>query len=184
MSPQLIEPLDGVKLQQKIMNYYKKYPSKFKPTDTEYLYKSGDNYNGYYIFLRDNRIDYFVRYKAVKNISKKSMRQVLVQRFRYDYKSIGIPKKVFFDYLLHTFSGIISDTQQTQEGKKFWEGAVYDAINNKDQYNVYIIDKRKSSNNITNITNITSHDQFAEIVDDIWGSSKLFQYILIAIELK
>lgn len=179
-SPQIVLPLNSTYNEKYVNDYYQNNKSKFKPTNTEYLLKSGDIHNGYYMFVRNNKVDYFAKYEAINNIlNKKMLKQVLVERFGIDYKSVGIPKKVFFDYLLPTFGGIASDKEQTYDGKRFWEGAIHDAIDDV-KYSVYVIDKRHSPNKTTKIE---SQEQFDSIVNDVWGNKYFFQYILLSITL-
>lgn len=184
MSPQNIDALDLDRYQQGIKDYYKKNKSKFKPTYTKNLLKSGDDHNGYYIFIKEDVIYYFVRYKSLSysNLSNnRMMRQVLVQRFNSSTASVGIPKIVFFDYLLPTFGTIVTDTEQTADGKRFWMSAVVEALNNPSKYEVYIFDRSNVKNSVIKINSL---EHFETFENTIWGDSEMFKYKLIAISLK
>lgn len=183
MSPQLIAPLDTSVHQKEITSYYNANKSKFLPTNTEYLYKSGNDHNGYYIFIKDDTIDYFVKYKAIsyQNIlNGRMLRQVLVERFGHTIFSAGIPKEVFFDYLLPTFGSIITDTQQTVDGKKFWENAIHYALKNLNKYSIYVVDKKSSSHIAIKINSLK---EFGVLVEHIWGTNECFKYMLVVIVL-
>lgn len=175
--PMLIDPLDSSDLQKESQEYWNKNKSRFKPTDTEYLYKSGDDHNGYFMFVVNDEVEYFVKFKDVRNIiDQKVTRQVLVHRNKSGVLSAGIPKIVFFDYLIPMFGGIVTDTQQTYNGKRFWEGVATDALKQPNKYDVYIVNR--SSKEIVKLTN---QKHFNDNVKNIWGDSRLFEYILIAI---
>lgn len=175
--PMLIEPLDTVELQKDSQDYWNKNKSKFKPTDTENLYKSGDDHNGYFMFVVNDEVEYFVKFKDVRNIvGQKVTRQVLVHRNKSSFLSAGIPKIVFFDYLIPMFGGIVTDTQQTYNGKRFWEGVTMDALQHPEKYDVYIYKQ-----NTKETVKIHSRYEMDQNVKNIWGDSRLFEYILIAI---
>lgn len=182
-SPKNILPLETSKIEKEITSYYKNNKTKFKPTNTKYLLKSGDDQNGYYIFIKDDIIHYFVRFKAVKYpklLKGRLIRQVLVQRIDFSSYSSGIPRKVFFEHLLPTYGVIVSDTEQTLDGRKFWTNAVIEAINDP-KYSVFMFN---SDNIQKTFIELNTEEQFHESVENIWGDSNFFKKVLLAIAIK
>jgi len=181
-APQNHIPLDSDVLTKDSQEYYDKNKSKFKPTDTKYLLKSGNDIKGYYMLVVNDVVEYFVNYDATKfknMFDHKFARQVLVHRNSYSPKSAGIPKTVFFDYLLPTFGGIVSDDQQTDKGRQFWTNAIIDALKQPNKYDVYII--KKSSNELIPVE---TFDEFDSKGSEIWGNEISFKFVLLAIVQK
>jgi hypothetical protein len=182
MSPQNISPLDHNRYESASNTYFNQNKSKFKTTNTEYLYKSGDNNNGYYMLVVDNYVEYFVKYESKSYqslLAGRMIKQLLVQRNLFSSYSAQIPKIVFFEYLLPTFGTIITDTKQTPDGKKFWVNAVMDALKDPSKYSVYVLNKNKGET-----TEITSPKEFHQSTNKIWGDDNCFQHVLLAISLK
>lgn len=182
MSPKNIEPLDSEHFKEESRKYYDNNKSKFKPTNTKYLLKSGDNNNGYYMLVVDGVVEYFANYKSKSYqslLKGRMIRQVLVQRNEFSIDSANIPKKVFFDYLLPTFGTIVTDEEQTNDGKKFWLHATSEALDQPEKYTVYILNKNKGKT-----TKIEDNDHFKTLTDNIWGDTDCFKNIWIAISLK
>jgi len=181
MSPKNIESLDADHFRKESQSYYDNNKSKFKPTNTKYLLKSGDDHNGYYMLVVDGVVEYFANYKSKSYqslLKGRMIRQVLVQRNHFSIDSANIPKKVFFDYLLPTFGTIVTDEEQTADGKKFWLHATSEALDNPDKYTVYVLNKTKGQT-----IEIVDHEHFKSLTDSIWGDTENFKNIWVAISL-
>ncbi len=132
--------------------------------------------HSYYFELSDNKdIDYLVRYKKVQLPGMNfAIRQVLVHRTRNgNIYLAGLAKRIFWDYLLPK-AKLISDSQQTDKGKEFWEYAISVAISKK--VPVHLIDTNTNS-----YTLIESNKDFMEKAKNAWGSSKFFQRYIFMI---
>ncbi|GEM_PF-119565 len=80
---------------------------------------------------------------------------------------IGFPRKVF-NHLLEKHVIMISDGQQTPDGKRFWERRIVQAF--EDKHCVYFCDK---SNGKTELQLIQDADDFFEFFEPIgWGNDK------------
>lgn len=147
--PKDIEDLDSHDLNNSLKNgeFYldclrKTYAKKIKLFDltdysTMYQFKTE-------FFVLDShrkKVTYFMKYKVDNN---GTLGQFVWQSLVWgnidvqnEYLS-GIPKKIFFDYLLSKFHTIITDSEQTWHGKRFWQARISDAF--KMNLNVYFFD--------------------------------------------
>jgi hypothetical protein len=138
------------------------------------LYSTGDDSNGYYFLVsnRSGRVVYFVRYRLVQSNGMKFGRQVLVWRTKNTQGTIsvsGLAKKVFNSYLLPRFGRLITDTQQTENGRAFWEFMLNEAFDNNTP--VYVLDKRSSPNRLYRST----RESFVKDYDIVYGDSQPFE---------
>ena len=91
---------------------------------------------------------------------------------------IGFPRKVF-NSLLQKYVIMITDKQQTSDGKRFWERRIIQALN--DNHYVYFFDKNKDKKRLQSILN---SDDFFEIFEPLgWGNDKKHQHKLFIISL-
>ena len=131
------------------------------------LFSVGDNTNGYYYLKADDSIIYFVRYRSVKANGNSFGRQVLVARQRSNILSTGVALHVFFKYLLPRFGALVSDTQQTQHGKAFWDYAIASAF--KRSFIVYFLDRRSTPNRLIQMSTPKDVNQNSK---EIWGTDQ------------
>lgn len=77
------------------------------------------------------KLIYFVQY-TIKNlgfIGKRSICQILVWKDQAGYDELtGLPKRIFFDYLLPKADCIVTDYQQTSYGRTFWSNRIGNAL--------------------------------------------------------
>jgi hypothetical protein len=74
---------------------------------------------------------------------------------------------------------MITDKQQTPDGKRFWERRIIQALD--DNCFVYYCDKSQDKNDLQNIANA---DDFFEIFEPLgWGNDKAHQHKLFIISL-
>ncbi len=130
---------------------------------------------------RDNpRIAYAVDIELTDDkIKQKSCSQVLVwANPRNEELLSGFPRKIF-NHLLQKHIVMISDKQQTADGKRFWERRIIQAL--ADNRFVYFCDKATGEMRLQQIEN---EDNFFEQFEPLgWGNDKLHQHKLFVISL-
>jgi hypothetical protein len=91
---------------------------------------------------------------------------------------IGFPRKVF-NHLLQHYVIMITDKQQTPDGKRFWERRISQAL--EDHCFVYYCDKSHDNCNLQIIANV---DDFFETYEPLgWGNDIAHQHKLFIISL-
>jgi len=126
------------------------------------------------------RIAYAVDIEITREkINHKSCTQVIIWASPENEELlIGFPRKVF-NHLLQKYIIMITDKQQTPDGKRFWERRIIQAFN--DNYSVYFCDKNRSKNKLQSISN---KDDFFEIFEPLgWGNDADHQHKLFIISL-
>ena len=142
-------------------------------TDSK-LYKSGNK-----IFLSDGfKIYYFVHYveKYQPLLGEKAITQIKVWRSNSSGGISHLPSYVFYNYLLPITGVIITDIEQTDDGKRFWWDRIVQSLRNGDF--VYFINLMSPKREVTRIT---SYKEFKELDQkySIWA--KASEYKLLAI---
>jgi len=140
-----------------------------KLTDDVSIYQSGTE-----LFALDTThklITYYMRYKVGndKFVGGQYVWQSMVwanPQFYHRYLS-GIPRKVFFDVLLPKFRVIITDSEQTWKGQRFWQISIGEAFNKN--LNVYFADFK--SKTLVKLKSDLELDDFQKKYD-IWGNTK------------
>lgn len=89
----------------------------------------------------------------------------------------GVAKHVFFKYLLPMFGTIISDTDQTMEGRRFWSDRIVDALRNKFYVYAYFVSANK-------LVSLKYESDYAKIVNRVYGDAKKYQLIRLVISNK
>lgn len=154
-----------------------------------HLYHIGDDYNGYYISEYKDQVAYFAQHSTVKIrvTDQKFSRQIFIARNEDTAVSggaiytDGLPKEIFFKHILPKFGGMISDTEQTVDGKRFWIGAVRYALTNNDKYGVRVFNHLRKP---AEFIEIDAPQKWADVVDGLWGDADVFKKITIGIYLK
>lgn len=142
-------------------NQYKKELLKVFSDATIYQLKSQ------FFCLDDNaeRVTYYMKYEVGNNSKIGSfVYQSLVWVHEGSPYLSGIPQKIFFEQLLPKFGTIITDSQQTWHGKRFWKLRIAEAF--EKNLNVYFYDF--SNHHITKIEDYSGFEE-AEMHNDIWG---------------
>ena len=185
-APQLIDKLDSVSIQQaekdctlSIKNSTCKEAEKLNDKTSLYLF-SRSPISGCYFLATEDKIDYLVNFTKVEQHekvlpNKVGIRQVLIKRFpnASGYAS-GIGAHIFWDILFKEYECLISDNQQTDNGKQFWEYRVVEAFNKG------LIVRLINTNDNTFI-DIKDQHQLENLNKNIWGTSKWFQRIILVI---
>lgn len=79
-----------------------------------------------------------------------------------------LPTEVFFQYLLPITNSIMTDSQQTPQGEKFWKSAILTAFSNNLNIYIYMVDTQK-------LIIVSSLQTFNKIKDGIWGFNDEYQ---------
>lgn len=171
-STKLIPPLSDERIRRAGLNAFqirKREIKDWKPIATykdANVYTTGTDGAGYYFLERNSSVIYFVHYKMIKGGGLRFGRQILVWRDSADIAASGFAKHIFWERLLPRFKALISDTQQTPNGKAFWGYMIDEAFSRGTP--VYFYDRSSNPNRLIQIEDLTKlrqHDQ------EIWGTS-------------
>lgn len=116
---------------------------------------------------------YAVRLEFMQHIvpSHRSCTQIMVWRTvqpQYNSAVTGLPK-MFFQYFLENYSIVVSDSEQTQDGRRFWETMIAWAIQ-EDGYHVYVSDGTIEDRPLTFMT--SWDDFYGTWTDFCWGDDR------------
>lgn len=131
-----------------------------------------------YVFALDARtkeLIYFIEHKtyAIGLGKAKAVTQVMLWRNRRALASNNLGATVFFQYLLPTYTTIMTDTKQTADGRRFWEIRLAEAIRSK----LYCYAYERMVDRLAPITVASyGHD-----IDRLWGDTEEFQHNLALI---
>ena len=83
------------------------------------------------------RVVYFNRVEVISDLPmdhERPVAQVMIWRERGSLGSIahGLVQKVFFNLLVKEYDVVVSDSEQTREGRGMWQGLLSDAVNRPD----------------------------------------------------
>lgn len=134
-SPQIVGPTD-FELSNPVRNrvladkILKKASETIDDRPNYVIVRAGDERNGN-IALIDKamrRIDYIVHYhRANYAFLSTTVTQLMLWRRRASPWVQGLTRRIFFDYLLKRYPAILSDGQQTERGREFWENRMAEA---------------------------------------------------------
>lgn len=130
----------------------------------------------YFLFNENSReILYLVRYRNVELSGfPTAARQVLVWRNSTDADSTGIAQHVFWKYLFKKYRVLVSDSQQSEKGRAFWQYQVAYALNHG--HRVQLV----NSNDKTSVE-IHSLEELGNLQSDVWDPRDWFTRILLVI---
>jgi len=116
---------------------------------------------------------YAVRLEFMDNIvhARRSCTQIMVWRSvqpQYNSAVSGLPR-MFFQYFLEKYSIVVSDSEQTQDGRRFWETMIAWAIQ-EDGYHVYVSDGSEEDRPLTFMT--SWDDFYGTWADFCWGDDR------------
>lgn len=149
-------------------------------TSALYHFSTKQNAGVYFLGTLPNTVEYFVKYEPVKlHITtlphESGIRQVLIARLpEASPFAAGIGADIFWNILFAKHKCLISDSQQTSAGRAFWEYRIKEALER--QHTVRMI-----NTNDNTFVDITSMAQLKSINSQIWGPSRWFQRIVLAI---
>jgi hypothetical protein len=116
----LADPIENRELAKKLL---KKKTELIQDSVDYEIIRSGDNRNGNIALVNkhSNMLDYLVHY-AAKYYSHigETVTQLKLWRRRGSPYVQGITRQIFYSYLLQNYPMIMSDNQQTDDGRKFW----------------------------------------------------------------
>ena len=109
----------------------------------------------------DSYIAYFMQFQfdMVPVINRKAVRQIIVWRGNVTKYTQGLPTKIFREYLLDRYGTVITDMEQTADGKRFWSDRILQILNDP-RYKIYYLNYIHPRETIE----ITSSKQFEEIL--------------------
>lgn len=132
---------------------------------------------GMYFLLKEEtrEILYLVRYRQLDLPGfAQAARQVLVWRNSTDADSTGIAQHVFWKYLFKKYRVLVSDSQQSEKGRAFWQYQVAYALNH--EHRVQLV----NSNDKTSVE-IHSLEELGNLQSDVWDPRDWFTCILLVI---
>ncbi|MBE5213274.1 hypothetical protein IG611_01565 [Pectobacterium sp. A535-S3-A17] len=103
--------------------------------------------------------------------ARKTCTQIMVWRTvqpQYRTAVNGLPQ-LFFQYFLENYSIVVSDSEQTADGRRFWEGMIAWAIQTNG-YHVYVSDGTKEDRPLTFMT--SWDDFYTTWADFCWGDDR------------
>lgn len=140
--------------------------------DEVYLYSLPDKYVA--LDLANQKIVYLVQYTKKKIFGKNGITQVQVWRDRTVSITEGLAKKIFFGYLFPQADCIVTDRQQTQYGRAFWESRIYESFGKG--LPIYLLDQNAKAQ-----TYLASSYDFDDLANTWWGDVPKYQGRKIAI---
>lgn len=180
-TPKMIEDLDWHDLNIKEKNHHgyldfcrKDYERKTKLFDVS-EFASVYNYKTEYFCLdrQEQLITYYMKSKVGNNgILKDFVWQSLVwvnKRAHLTYLD-KIPSKIFFEYLLPKYHTIITDSEQTWHGRRFWEYRLEEAF--MKGLNVYFFNFQNRQ--LSKLDSSKDIDEY-QLEYDIWGPSNIHE---------
>ncbi|MEY4591406.1 MAG: segment 11/17 [Pseudomonadota bacterium] len=190
-APQLIAPLDSFDIEAPIKDCVKHFNKSVAVEEFieghTLRHLSLSSSSGFY-FLYDaarRDINYAVQYSTVEIPAPphetnppciKGARQVFVWRNRAADSafSAGIADKVFWEYLMPKYGCLVSDSQQTDAGKAFWQHQITKSL--KKGLSVRLINlKTKEAKEIKTLKD------FSDVLHTAWGKEPWFQNLIFAI---
>ena len=162
---------ENTKAYEKIMNSSKSRQIE-KHNDSQYLYSYGDKIVLLNVVLKT--VDYYVKiFQGKFKITGKYATQVEVWRSK-DRAVHGVVEKVFFDYILKSHNTILSDSLQTNDGKRLWVNLVSYAFERG--LNVYVVDL----NNGRLIT-VNDDNEYSKNISKFYSTTKSSEMVRIMI---
>jgi hypothetical protein len=120
------------------------------------------------------KVTYYMRYKVDSNkvLNGQYVWQSLVwtdPKVHADYL-IGVASKIFWEYLFNKFNVIVTDSEQTWKGRRFWEYRIGEAL--KKNLFVYFFNFQTKE-----LVPLTDFDELYDYQEkyDIWGLTKSHQ---------
>lgn len=169
--PKLIPPLKGHELNDASMNgqWYKDFDrDKYKKlivvlNDHAIVSKDGTTF-----FCLDSdtkRVTYYLKYEVAKHsqLGQYVWQSMVWTDLNCDYIR-GFPQKIFFDFLLPKYGCIVTDSEQTWYGQRFWQLRISEAL--KKGLFVYYFDFK-----LKQLVQVNDWAEFEQIEKDhdVWG---------------
>lgn len=123
-----------------------------------------------YYFVYSDKVDYFVRVRKVDlGQYGRPSRQVLVWRDKksLNQHTVKVASHVFWDILYPT-TNLVSDSQQTDEGRAFWQYAIHHALETGQWVDLI------NTADWSHVT-IDSKEYLDASIPKAWGTSSFFQ---------
>lgn len=141
-----------------------------------YHYKKSGSSGVWFFWDNVNQVvTYLYAYTSISLAQKPRACEALA--YLFDTSVRGFTKEVFFDYLLPDQKFVVTDSQYTPDGKRWFEAEYAFAFRSK--LKVYALDLTKKEIELTLIDSKT----FRELQELYWGEDDLHQQYRFAIEL-
>lgn len=127
------------------------------------LIRNEDNYVAYYMQFR---------FDLINQIKRQCVRQITVWRSVLVSEQSGLAKRIFLNHLLKSYQTVITDAEQTPDGRRFWADRIRDCLSDGIiVYYLNIIAPRE-------ITQIHTMADYADIVSGrpAYGDETKFQH--------
>lgn len=128
-----------------------------------------------YALIRDvdNYIAYYMRFKfdMIPLIKRQCVRQVTVWRSQLAHTH-GLAKDIFTNTLVPSYQTVITDAEQTADGKRFWGDRIREALDDSSLFVYYI-----NISHPKEIIEVKSMSEYADIVQGkpAYGDRRDFQ---------
>lgn len=184
-TPKAIPSFNGSQPKEWLDHLYKKIRNRTPVShwNGNPIYRIGDKQNQYIVLVVDGDIAYFVSAKEVKVGGSRFGRQVLVWRNTDEPASAYFAQNVLFGVLLPEYKTVVTDTQQTPNGRQFWTYAITKALQ-QNKALVYYLDKRIRPIQYQPITSLA---EFSLLAKKAWGTDRLHEdrlFILSTVPLE
>ena len=147
-----------------------------KSTKFTLYHKKKSNTSGVWFLSEDaKKIDFLYAYSSAPIFGKPHSVEALAYRFS-EYTR-GQIRDVFFDYLLPNSGFVVTDSQYTDDGHRWFQAEYVHAFNNG--YKVYAIDLGVDMH-----ARLINVDEFWALQDKYWGQDDEHQKYRFAIESK
>jgi len=119
------------------------------------------------------KVAYVMKYKLVfhRFVGKQCAQQIIVWSNTKDPNTVNLAKDIFFNHLLANYKTVITDSNQTSDGQRFWDRRIVEALQqNLFVYYINLLPTRE-------IVPITDYKQFQQLSNDkeIWGNDPKHQ---------
>lgn len=129
-----------------------------------------------YALIRDsdNYVAYYMKFKFdnIRLLRRQCVRQVVVWRSVGLSVTEGLAKRIFLKYLIPNYQNVITDAEQTPDGRRFWQDRIGNIIEDKLAH-IYYIDIEHPRE----VTEIFSMSDYFEMVNDrpVYGDGNRYQ---------
>jgi len=153
----------------------------FKQYSKVALEKVGDGYTLWefkreFALIRDedSYVAYYMKFRfdMINLIKRQCVSQIAIWRSRMVNEQSGMAKRIFMNHLIPKYGNIITDSEQTEDGRRFWADRIRECVTQGDCYVYYvsIYPDRK-------ILDVSSMKDYEHIIRNqpAYGSNEMFK---------
>jgi len=163
--------------------YFQQNRQRFLELDIEGLFKSNDDSEALYLFIKDDAIEFYLKCRALskqKLFPDRMIPQVEFYRLGNSFYTVNMAKNLFFTYLLPSYHAIGSNTRLTLYEKNIWLHAYSFALEDPEKYSVFVLDTLCDEQVPVQIT---AKSQPYKIFNKDWASEVAYMTQVIVITL-